>query len=58
MKRAQLKLGIFLSRREELNPQPTAYKAVALPLSYSGLFTLCLYSSTHESIVFNRRLSE
>ncbi len=25
------------SRREESNPQPTAYKAVALPLSYSGV---------------------
>ena len=27
----------LLSRREELNPQPSLYKSAALPLSYSGI---------------------
>ncbi len=26
-----------LSRREELNPRPTVYETVALPLSYAGI---------------------
>jgi hypothetical protein len=29
------------SRRQELNPQPTVYKTVALPLSYVGTFLAC-----------------
>lgn len=29
-----------LSRRQELNPQPTLYKSAALPLSYTGVRAL------------------
>ena len=29
-------IGFFKSRRSDLNGRPTAYKAVALPLSYAG----------------------
>ena len=31
------------SRREELNPQPTVYKTVALPLSYVGVVAVWVW---------------
>lgn len=47
-----------MSRRRDLNPRPTHYKCVALPLSYVGIFYLILYSSINERIAFNNFLSE
>lgn len=50
-------ISLKLSQQWESNPQPTAYKAVALPLSYVGDFNAMLLNHRLKLHIYVRRRS-